>query len=360
MSQFQTDADRWATVCRRDPAGEGHFVFAVRTTGIYCRPSCPARRPRRENVTFYSRPDQAEQAGYRACRRCVPDGLAPAETRARKVVAACRLIERSEIAPGLEEIAFEIGFNPYHLHRIFKQVTGITPKRYAAWQRAALARARLQHASSITDLIYHLGFGAPSRFYDVARSMLGMSPTAFRDKGQGMAIRYAIADLAERSVLVAATREGVCAIIDAPASRDAEENLARLFSRAAAITDDPALAGIVEEALGQIAIPAGARHLPQDIRRSLFDERLWVWNVDVPTVAAGTDRFVARMEIGWGELAAGRHQPCATGAHPADAAGGVADHERVVRHGPRDHRPGPHEGERAHVDAGHDDGAGTD
>ena len=275
MSQFQTDADRWATVCRRDPAGEGHFVFAVRTTGIYCRPSCPARRPRRENVTFYSRPDQAEQAGYRACRRCVPDGLAPAETRARKVVAACRLIERSEIAPGLEEIAFEIGFNPYHLHRIFKQVTGITPKRYAAWQRAALARARLQHASSITDLIYHLGFGAPSRFYDVARSMLGMSPTAFRDKGQGMAIRYAIADLAERSVLVAATREGVCAIIDAPASRDAEENLARLFSRAAAITDDPALAGIVEEALGQIAIPAGARHLPQDIRRSLFDERLW-------------------------------------------------------------------------------------
>jgi AraC family transcriptional regulator of adaptative response/methylated-DNA-[protein]-cysteine methyltransferase len=275
MSHFQTDADRWAAVCRRDPSGEGHFFFAVRTTGIYCRPNCPARRPRRENVTFYSRPDEAEQAGYRPCRRCVPNGLSPAEARAKSVIAACRLIERSDAAPGLEEIAFEVGFNPYHLHRIFKLVTGITPKRYAAWQRAALARTRLQNASSITDLIYDLGFGAPSRFYDVARSMLGMSPTAFREKGHGMAIRFAIADLAERSVLVAATQEGVCAIIEAHASGDAEQNLARLFSRATAIQYDSAFAAIVEEALGHIGMPAGSRHLPADISRSLFDERLW-------------------------------------------------------------------------------------
>jgi len=275
MSQFQTDGDRWAALCRRDPEGEHHFVFAVRTTGIYCRPSCPARRPRRENVTFYSRADDAEQAGYRACLRCVPNGLSPAEARAKIVVAACRLIERSDVAPGLEEIAFEVGFNPYHLHRIFKQVTGITPKRYAAWQRAVLARARLQDASSITDLIYDLGFGAPSRFYDVARSMLGMSPTAFREKGRGIAIRYAIAELADRSVLVAATQVGVCAILEPVISRDAEQNLARLFSRASSMTDDPAFARIVEDALGQIGIPAAARHLPEDISRSLFDERLW-------------------------------------------------------------------------------------
>ena len=207
------DEERWQAVKRRDPAFDGKFLFAVRTTGIYCRPSCASRPAKRENVTFFETGAQAEKAGYRACKRCRPDQLGAPDPQMQAVSQACKRIETAEEAPKLAELAASAGLSPYHFHRVFKALTGVTPKAYAAETRARRAANKLRTAETVTEAIYDAGFNSSSRFYENTDARLGMTPGAVRRGGAGAVIRFAVGEASLGAVLVAATDKGVCAIL---------------------------------------------------------------------------------------------------------------------------------------------------
>ena len=206
--------DAWReAVRRRDPAFDGAFVFAVKTTGVYCRPSCKSRPAKRENVSFYPSAEAAERAGYRACKRCRPDQLGAPDPQVEAVRRACERIAAAEEAPSLADLAARAGLSPFHFHRVFKKVTGVTPKAYAAEMQARRAADKLRTAETVTEAIYDAGFNSSSRFYETATARLGMTPTAVRRGGQGAVIRFAVGQASLGAVLVAATNKGVCAIL---------------------------------------------------------------------------------------------------------------------------------------------------
>ena len=206
------DDARWDAVKRRDPAADGQFYYSVATTGVYCRPSCAARLANRENVAFHDTIADAERAGFRACKRCRPDGASQAERHAEAVARACKLIETAEETPNLDTLAEAAGLSRHHFHRVFKGLTGVTPKAYAAAHRAERLRGELGRGEAVTSAIYGAGYNAPSRFYDEAPARLGMQPSAFRDGGRDATIRFAVGECSLGSILVAATDKGVCAI----------------------------------------------------------------------------------------------------------------------------------------------------
>ena len=212
---------RWAAVLARDATADGRFFYSVKTTGVYCRPSCGARRARPENVAFHATAADAERAGFRPCRRCKPEQMPPAGRRALRVAALCRLIEQAEPVPTLAQLARHAGLSAGHLRREFKAVTGLTPKAYATAQRAQRLRAGLAHGGSVTDTIYAAGYHSSGRFYDNANQVLGMTPTRYRRGGEDTAIRFAIGDCSLGAILVAASERGVCAILigDDPGAR---------------------------------------------------------------------------------------------------------------------------------------------
>src|ERR1700723_983800 len=185
-----SDEERWQAVKRRDPALDGAFLFAVRTTGIYCRPSCASRPAKRENVRFFETGAQAEKAGYRACKRCRPDQLGAPDPQMQAISQACKRIETAEEAPKLAELAASAGLSPYHFHRVFKAITGVTPKAYAAETRARRAADKLRTAETVTEAIYDAGFNSSSRFYESTDARLGMTPGAVRRGGAGTVIRF--------------------------------------------------------------------------------------------------------------------------------------------------------------------------
>ena len=199
------DEDRWQAVKRRDLAFDGKFVFAVRTTGVFCRPSCASRPAKRENVTFFPTVAEAEKAGYRACKRCRPDKLGAPDPQMEAVKRACERIEKAEEAPKLAELAASAGLSPYHFHRVFKAITGVTPKAYAAQTRARRAADGLRTAETVTEAIYDAGFNSSSRFYENTTARLGMTPGAVRRGGAGVRIRFAVGQASLGAVLVAAT-----------------------------------------------------------------------------------------------------------------------------------------------------------
>ena len=194
---------RWLSVVHRDASADGHFVYAVRTTGIYCRPSCPSRGAKRENVTFYAKCEEAETAGYRACRRCSPNAASMAEKNAAVIVEACRLIEAAEELPKLDDLAASVGMSPFYFHRQFKAITGLTPKAYGVAHRAQKVRQELATGSRVTDAIYEAGFNSNSRFYENSNQVLGMTPTVYKNGGRDADIRFAIGECSIGSVLVA-------------------------------------------------------------------------------------------------------------------------------------------------------------
>src|SRR6266853_2180372 len=207
-SLFSSDEDRWAAVVRRDRGAEGVFYYSVRTTGVYCRPSCAARLARRENVRFHSSCEEAEAAGFRPCKRCRPNEAGLSEQRAAIVAKACRLIETAEEMPNLEALAESAGMSRFHFHRVFKSVTGVTPKAYAAAQRARRVREALPRSSTVTEAIYGAGFNSSGPFYAKSSQVLGMTPTRFRSGGSGAAIRFAVGECSLGAILVAATEKG--------------------------------------------------------------------------------------------------------------------------------------------------------
>jgi len=258
----------WAAFMRRDRRWDGRVFGAVKTTGIYCKPSCPARRPKRDNVEFFGSADEARGAGYRACLRCKPDEVG----RDREAVAkAARLIEQADEAPSLAELAAAVGYAPHHFQRLFKRDLGVSPAEYARALRTRRAEGALAANGRVTDAIYEAGYAGPSGFYSDAKERMGMTPSAWRDGGRGETIRWTIFDSPLGQMLIAATSKGICRLT----FDDSEESLRRRFPRAEIVHDDGGLRELVEGALVAIEQPLAARDLPIDVAGTAFQESVW-------------------------------------------------------------------------------------
>jgi AraC family transcriptional regulator, regulatory protein of adaptative response / methylated-DNA-[protein]-cysteine methyltransferase len=288
LPSFSTDADRWAAVAQRDPRADGAFYYSVRTTGVYCRPSCGARRARRQNVGFHSTPEEAERAGFRPCRRCRPNVAGLAERRAAAVARACELIARSEDVPNLDALAEDAGMSRFHFHRIFKTVIGLTPNAYAAAHRARRVRDQLSRSGTVTDAIYSAGFNSNGWFYAAAPGLLGMTPSDFRSGGARSAIRFAVGECSLGSILVAATEKGVCAILLGDDPDALVRDLQDRFSRAQLIGGDRDFERLVATVVGFVEAPALGLDLPLDVRGTAFQQRVWQALREIPVGSRAT------------------------------------------------------------------------
>ena len=279
---FEDDA-RWQAVSDRDAAADGLFVYAVKTTGIYCRPSCPSRAPNRRNVVFYSDSAEAESRGYRACLRCNPNGKSTAEAAAEVVAKACRTIEGPEGIPKLEELAASVGLSPFHFHRQFKAVTGLTPRAYGAAQRAKRVRAELADGeTSVTSAIYGAGFNSSSRFYEKSAEALGMTPSAFKRGGMDAEIRFAVGECSLGAILVARSLKGICAISLGDDPEALIRELEDRFPNARLIGGDHDFEQVVAQVVGFVEEPRVGLDLPLDVRGSTFQERVWQALREIP------------------------------------------------------------------------------
>lgn len=266
------DEQCWQAFCRRDRAMDGRFVGAVRTTGIYCKPGCPARRPRRENMTFYPDPASARAAGFRACLRCRPDEVGRDRIA---VAAAIALIADAETPPSLEQMAVAAGYAPHHFHRLFKRETGLTPAAYARGVRAGRLARALDERGSVTQAIYEAGYNAPSRAYADAAAHLGMTPTAWKAGGRGVAIRHMVAPTSLGPMLIAATERGLCRI----SFDESEADLRRRFPHADILPADDAFAALAARVVALVDDPAGGAgrgaDLPVDVQGTAFQQAVW-------------------------------------------------------------------------------------
>lgn len=267
------DDSAWRAVTARDACFDGRIYYAVTTTGIYCRPSCPARKPDRANVTFHASPEAAERAGFRPCKRCDPSAAAPAW--AEKIEQACRLMELAEAPPTLAALADAVGSSPHHFHRQFKEFLGITPKAYAAALRDDRVRAALSRGASVTHALYEAGFSSSGRFYAGASDALGMAPRTFRDGGTAEKLTYAVAACSLGHVLVAASAKGVCAIILGDRPDELTEALQTLFPRATFNEGDDWFGDTTAAVVCLVDAPAKQSELPLDIRGTAFQRRVW-------------------------------------------------------------------------------------
>ncbi|WP_020179136.1 bifunctional DNA-binding transcriptional regulator/O6-methylguanine-DNA methyltransferase Ada [Methylopila sp. M107] len=274
---------RWRALVSRDRTADGTFYTCVASTGIYCRPSCPARRPKPENVRFVATWEEAETAGFRACKRCRPKDAGLAERHAGLVADVCRHIEQAEESPRLEALAARAGISPFHLHRLFKAATGLTPKAYADAERAKRARAELSDAkTSVTSAIYGAGFNSNGRFYAAADGMFGMTPGAFKAGGEGTTIRFAIGASSLGIVLVASSERGVC-LIALGDDRDAlVADLTHRFPKARLLAGEADYEAVVEAVVAAVEQPDKGFGLPLDIQGTAFQQRVWKALRDVP------------------------------------------------------------------------------
>ncbi|NER60056.1 bifunctional DNA-binding transcriptional regulator/O6-methylguanine-DNA methyltransferase Ada [Pseudomonas sp. MAFF212428] len=266
---------RWQALLARDPAADPYFVYGVRTTGVYCRPSSPSRLPRIENVEFFETAEQAEAAGYRPSRRRAADPRQVAEQHTAQVTRACQLIEQAEFEPNLKQLAAHVSMSPYHFHRVFKAATGLTPKAYAGAHRARKVRSQLTRAGSITDAVYEAGYTSNSRFYETSTALLGMTPGAYRAGGTNARIRFAIAQCSLGAILVAQSERGVCAILLGDDAEVLLHDLQDKFPKAELIGADAGFEQLVASVLGFIEAPALGLDLPLDLRGTAFQERVW-------------------------------------------------------------------------------------
>jgi AraC family transcriptional regulator of adaptative response/methylated-DNA-[protein]-cysteine methyltransferase len=319
------DDARWAAVRARDASADGRFYYSVKTTGVYCRPSCASRPARRENVAFHATTAAAERAGFRACKRCKPDQPPLAERQAAQVAALCRLIEASDQVPTLDELASHAGLSSFHTHRMFKAVTGVTPKAYAAAHRAGRVRGELRSRGTVTEAIYGAGYNSSARFYETSTAMLGMTPSKFKAGGTGQDIRFAIGQSSLGSILVAATARGVCAILLGDDPEALVHDLERRFPRAHLIGADPAFEQLVAQVVGLVEQPGVGGALPLDIRGTAFQQRVWKALRQIPAGKTASYTDIAR-KIGSPRAVRAVAQACA--ANPLAVA--IPCH-RVVR-----------------------------
>jgi len=293
----------WAAFERRDRSWDGRIYGAVKTTGIYCKPSCPARRPKRENVEFFADGAEARAAGYRACLRCKPDEVG--RDRAA-VAAAVKLIEQAEEPLSLDQLASAVGYAPHHFQRIFKRDLGVSPAEYARGLRSQRTEAALKANGRVTDAVYDAGYSGPSSFYSDAKERLGMTPSAWRDGGRGETIRWTHFDSPLGQMLIAATSKGICRLT----FDDSVDSLRRLFPRATIVEDGGGLRELVEGALEAIQQPLAARDLPIDVAGTAFQEAVWR---ELRKIPAGETRSYAEIAVAIGHPKAVRAVGSANG-----------------------------------------------
>ena len=317
----------FAAFDRRDRALDGQFVGAVKTTRIYCKPSCPARRPLRENVEFFATAAEARDAGYRSCMRCKPDEVG----RDREAVAkALKLIEAAEDALSLEELAEAVDYAPHHFHRLFKRDTGVTPAAYARGIRASRAEAALSGKGSITDVMYEAGYSGPSRFYAETNGRLGMTPSAWRNGGAGVTIRWALADTALGKMLLAATDRGICRL----SFDEDERELFRRFPAARIENGGAALADLVRSAVAAVNEPSQMSALPLDVQGTTFQQAVWRELTRIPpgetrtyaqlAMAAGNPRAIRAAGTACGQNRVAILIPCHRALRTDGSLGGYA------------------------------------
>jgi len=266
---------RWAAVVARDPKADGKFFYSVRTTGVYCRPSCGSRQAKRENVTFHASIAAAERAGFRPCKRCKPDQAPLAAQHAATIAKICRRIEGAEKIPTLSVLACEANLSPYHFHRLFKSITGLTPKAYAAAHRAERVRRELGRSRTVTAAIFDAGFNSGGRFYATSDALLGMTPTDYRAGGARAQIRFAVGECSLGSILVARSAKGVCAILLGDDPDLLARELQDRFPRAEFIGADAEFEKLVAKIVGFVEAPALGLDLPLDVRGTAFQQRVW-------------------------------------------------------------------------------------
>jgi AraC family transcriptional regulator of adaptative response/methylated-DNA-[protein]-cysteine methyltransferase len=295
----------WQAFTRRDRKFDGRFVIGVLTTGIYCRPSCAARQPRRENVRFFANGCEARTAGLRACKRCRPDEVARDEAA---VLAAIDEIKSSEGLPQLAELAQAVGYSPTHFQRVFTRATGLSPAAYARALREERAREALASGGSVTEAIYEAGFEAASRFYDSMEGKLGMAPSAWVSGGAGVTIRWAVVESSLGPMLVAATDKGVCRL----SFGRGREELERLFPNAGLVEGGEEFAALVQRVVAAVDDPASGRDIPVDVRGTAFQERVWQ---ELRKIPPGETRSYAEIAAAAGNANAVRAAGSANGAN---------------------------------------------
>jgi AraC family transcriptional regulator, regulatory protein of adaptative response / methylated-DNA-[protein]-cysteine methyltransferase len=325
IAAYSTDDERWQAVMRRDKRADGKFVFAVKTTNVYCRPSCAARRARRENVRFYGTTTDAERARFRACKRCRPNAAALDDEHAAAVAKACQLIAEAEEAPDLATLAETVGMSVSHFHRVFKSLTGVTPKAYATADRSRRVREELSRRGSVTSAIYGAGFKSNGRFYATSAKVLGMKPASFRTGGAGVTIQFALGECSLGSILVAASELGICSILlgDDPQAlvRDLEDR----FRKGYLIGGNQEFERMVARVVAFVERPASGLNLPLHVQGTAFQHRVWQALCEIPS---GKTCSYSELAKQLGEPRAARAVAHACAANPIAVA--IPCH-RVVR-----------------------------
>lgn len=303
------ETGRWDAVLDRDVAADGLFVYAVSSTGIYCRPSCPSRRPHRRNVRFFATPEIAESEGYRACRRCHPRN---AETDAvRRILTAQRYLDQHlDETVTLERLGEAVGLSPYHLQRSFKRVTGVSPRAWAGARRMERMKSRLKQGDTVSRATYDAGYSSPSRAYDESRARLGMTPGAYRNGGRGVAVRFTTVETALGAVLVAATERGVCSVMLGDDARKLETGLRREYPAARIERADDELQRWAGAVVARLA-GEEAERLPLDVRGTAFQWRVWEALQRIPRGETRSYAQIAR-DIGRPSAARAVARACAT------------------------------------------------
>jgi AraC family transcriptional regulator of adaptative response/methylated-DNA-[protein]-cysteine methyltransferase len=305
-----TDDDRWEAVLGRDAAADGAFVYAVTSTRVFCRPSCAARRPRREHVVFFASPADAQAAGYRSCRRCAPDQVS---RQVAAVAAACALLDEAEEMPTLASLGEQVGMSPHHLQRVFTRIVGVSPRRYGAARRMERARGALRNAPTVTDALYQAGYGSSRAFYEDAADRLGMAPSHYRAGAVDAAVAFTIAASSLGRLLVAATPRGVCAVRFGDDDVALEAALADEFPRATVTRDDDGLGAVVRAVLDHLDGNEPHLDLPLDVRATAFQWQVWEALRAIP---AGEVRTYAEVAGAIGRPSAARAVAGACAANP--------------------------------------------
>lgn len=329
-STTMTDETRYAAIASRDRSQDGVWYYAVRTTGVFCKPSCGARPAKRENVSFYTAIADAQAAGFRACKRCRPDRN-DSDVHAEVITAACRMIDdllaANGTVPSLDALAQHTGYSPFHLHRIFRRATGLTPRAYGAAARARLLRDRLDSSRTVSEAMHGAGYSSSSRFYERSTERLGMTPSRAKRGGIGETVRFAISATSLGAILVGATAKGVCSIQLGDDPQALEQTLRSRFAGATLVGDDPAFAEVVATVVSYVESPRGALDLPLDIRGTAFQERVWA---ALTRIASGATQTYAEVAKAIGAPTAARAVAAACAANELAVA--IPCH-RVIRSG---------------------------
>lgn len=325
IDKYSSASSRWQAVLERDPSADTEFVYGVVTTGVYCRPQCASRKPKRDNVRFFDTWQSAEEAGFRPCKRCAPQAAFTPNPAVDAVVRACALIEQSERAPSLEKLAIEVGLSVAHFQRLFKKTVGVTPKQYAMEKRLERVRSNLRQDANVTAAVYDAGYESGSRFYENATRSLGMKPSEYQKGGEGKTVSYAMVQSYLGLALIAATDLGICRIDFGESPEILESRLKVAFPKAKLQNNDPAFEARITQALACLESPQRAAELPLDIRGTAFQRQVWAALQSIPP---GSKRTYAEIANQIGKPTAVR---AVAGACAANTIAVIVPCHRVVR-----------------------------